>query len=243
MAIATNYHRVLASDSRARLLEVLRAAGEPLSIVELAMRVDLKPVTARFHLDMLVSAGLVQAAPQRRGSPGRPSLLYSAVTRAAAPSERGAQPVASPGVPAEATGGANDYEELARVLADQLSQTPDPARAAREAGRRWTHALETVDTSSDKDALATILDLMARLGFAPDREAGSNEIALHRCPFEAVAREHRQIVCSVHQGMIEESLARLGGKAKVSSFRPFVSDDPLLCTVGIEQEPEEPESR
>ena len=234
--MGTNYHRVLASDSRSRLLEALRQAGRPLSINELAALVDLRPVTARFHLDLLVSAGLVSCTPAHRDSPGRPSLLYSAGGDLAPKEAAGAESAAVP---------ANDYEELARVLADQLSQTPDPASAAREAGRRWTRALEMADQSATGDPLATIVDLMARLGFAPDVDPETNEIRLHQCPFEAVAREHRQIVCGVHQGMIEESLSRLGGKSRLSSFRPFVSDHPLLCTVRIEpvEEAQEPETR
>jgi len=139
---------------------------------------------------------------------------------------------AAPGAERQGSPGGG-YAELARVLASQLSQTPDPLAAAREAGRRWTQALETGASTPATDPVAAVLELMTRLGFAPDRPAEGG-IHLHRCPFEAVAREHRQVVCGVHLGMLEETLARLGGTVRLTGMVPFASDDPLLCTVEFE---------
>ena len=45
-------------ESRARVLEVLRAAGDPVGVQEIAERTGLHPNTARFHLDGLIGAGL-----------------------------------------------------------------------------------------------------------------------------------------------------------------------------------------
>ena len=57
---------------------MLRAAGSPVGVREVADRMGLHPNTARFHLDALVDAGLAVRAPQARTAPGRPSTGYQA---------------------------------------------------------------------------------------------------------------------------------------------------------------------
>ncbi|MDR3080298.1 MAG: helix-turn-helix domain-containing protein, partial [Streptomyces sp.] len=52
--------------SRARVLDLLRAAGRPLGVQEVAEQAGLHPNTARFHLDALVDADLVSREPQPR---------------------------------------------------------------------------------------------------------------------------------------------------------------------------------
>lgn len=51
-------HRVLAGESRVRVLGPWRTDGVPRGVVELAGRVGLHPNPARPHLDQLVDAGL-----------------------------------------------------------------------------------------------------------------------------------------------------------------------------------------
>lgn len=213
-------HRVLASDSRAALLEELRHAGRPLSASEAAEAVGLHPSTARMHLDMLVSAGLADRAVERRATVGRPIVRYT--TRP----------------PGQEPGGAaagDDYMRLAGVLADGLSNAADPAGAAREAGRRWTEALavEGAGRVGPDEAIDRVVALMDDLGFEPDQPADVDRIELHRCPFESVAREHRTVVCGVHLGMLEETFARLGGTVEVAALQPFASERPLRCVVDL----------
>ena len=105
-------HRVLAGESRVRVLEALRAAGRPLAIAEIGARVDLHPNTVRLHLGQLVAAGLVAEEREQRDRPGRPRLVYSA-TGDPEPQEEGG------------------YRMLAEVLVDHLERTvPDPAAEA-----------------------------------------------------------------------------------------------------------------
>ena len=64
--------------SRARVLDLLRAAGWPLGVHEVADCTGLHPNTARFHLDRLVEAGLATRERQARATPGRPGMAYRA---------------------------------------------------------------------------------------------------------------------------------------------------------------------
>src|SRR5437870_9707639 len=65
--------------SRAHVLDLLRAAGSPAGVRDIADQAGLHPNTARFHLDALVDAGLAARAPKERTTPGRPSMAYRAV--------------------------------------------------------------------------------------------------------------------------------------------------------------------
>jgi predicted ArsR family transcriptional regulator len=63
-------------ESRARALDLLRAAGGPLGVQDAAEQAGLHANTARFHLDALVDADLAAREPLPRESPGRPSMVY-----------------------------------------------------------------------------------------------------------------------------------------------------------------------
>jgi predicted ArsR family transcriptional regulator len=222
----TQRHRVLASDSRQALLDALRGAGRPLSVAEAAAAVKLTPSTTRFHLELLVSAGLVESIVERRSTPGRPALRYQ---------ERALPEDQSRTTAAAAAIGEDNYQQLASILAGSMALEMDPFDAAREAGRRWSHLLTVDDAEPSAEPVAAVVEMMDKLGFAPDRPAAANEIRLRRCPFEVVAREHRQVVCGVHQGLLEETFDRLGGRVHVAELAPFVNNEPLLCVVHLKR--------
>jgi predicted ArsR family transcriptional regulator len=206
------------ADSRSVLLDALRAAGHPLTVAEAAAAIGTAESTARFHLSLLVSAGLVERTPVRSGSAGRPSWLYGATLIAPPPAET-----------------PTPYQELARVLAAQLNGEAGAAAAAREAGRRWADAVPPAalaPAASAPEALDSLAGMLDGLGFAPDAPSG-DEIVLRACPFEAVAREHRSVVCSVHLGLVERAAKAIGGGIEVAGLEPFRSERPLACAVQL----------
>jgi predicted ArsR family transcriptional regulator len=172
-----------------------------------------------------VTAGLVTRTVEREARAGRPSLRY-----AAAP-----PPAAAEGADA---GGHDDLarlRQLASVLAGHIGEAADPAAAARQAGQRWSEELAGAEGGGalpgvdPVEALASLLD---RLGFAPERPR-RDRIWLRRCPFEEVARQHRAVVCGVHQGMLEQTAERLGLDSAGIGLDPFAVDEPLLCVVRL----------
>jgi predicted ArsR family transcriptional regulator len=205
---------------RAALLAALRDARRPLTVEEAARAIGTAESTARFHLSMLVSAGEADRMPVRSGSAGRPSWQYAAPARPRPPTSDGAGP----------------YRELARVLATQLEGDSGAAEAAREAGRRWAEALpigQLPPASGPGAAVSALADAFDRLGFAPERPAGPDEIVLHACPFESVAREHRAVVCGVHLGLAERTASVIGGGIAIESLEPFRSEQPFACAVRL----------
>lgn len=214
-------------DRRSALLAALRGADEPQSVEAVARAAGIAASTAQFHLSILVSSGEAVRTPARTGAAGRPSWRYAAAPE---PASRAAS----------ARGQADSYQELARVLAAQLDGGRGAAAVAREAGRRWADAVpaETLTPASSPDAAQEQLArVLGGLGFAPEPGRDTDEILLRACPFEAVAREHRAVVCGVHLGLVERTAAAIGGGIAVAAFEPFRQDQPLACAVRLAKTP------
>lgn len=233
--IDSRSHRVLSGVSRVAVLEVLRVSAGPLDVQTLAALVGLHPNTVRSHLDQLVEAGLVESAVQTRKTPGRPRLLFCAT----APPDAGPE---------------SSYQVLAEILANGIREGgPAPGSVAAEAGRRWGHQVERrrdggVDPVDDARALDRIVTLLDDVGFAPAIAAAAPSptagagaaasarveatvIELHRCPFYDVAREHTDVVCAVHLGLIQGALDQMQAPPTTIRLEPFVRPD--LCLVHI----------
>ncbi|MFW6204480.1 MAG: helix-turn-helix transcriptional regulator [Actinomycetota bacterium] len=202
-------------ESRSRVLAALQDAGEAMGVDEVARRVRLHPNTVRFHLDALVEAGLVERSTEHRDQPGRPRTMYAAH-------------------PGSARAGRRSYRLLAEILSSYVgSQMPEPARAGREAGRAWGRYLaerpppfRQLDADSATERLVGTLD---DIGFAPEAATTGRDrqILLHHCPFRETASEHREIVCSIHLGLMQGILAELGAPIDADRLEPFV--EPSLC--------------
>jgi len=218
-------HRALASESRQALLAVLRRHRRPLDAAEAGEAVGLQRNTARVHLDVLASAGLITRRLEERTTPGRPRVLYEAARPPASDSDRR---------PTDA-----GYQDLARVLADQLTGVADARNEAIRAGRRWAAALDARPlpqrSLSPGEAVRVATEILDNLGFEaePVPTADPDRILLHRCPFAEVARENRSVVCGIHLGMLKATFERLDTPLVVEGLDSFVADDPLLCVVRL----------
>ncbi len=223
-------HRALASESRRALLAFLRRRRGPVDAAEASQAVGLQRNTARVHLDVLVAAGLVTRRVEERTVPGRPRVLYETPRRPAGPDR------SVSGTP---------YQELARVLADQLTGLPNARSEAIRAGRRWAAALDSTplpQTSlSPSEAVQLVTGILEGLGFDAEAvpPADPDRILLHRCPFAEVARENRAVICGIHLGMLRATFERLETTLAVDGLDPFVTDDPLLCVVRLSHKMDE----
>jgi predicted ArsR family transcriptional regulator len=227
-AIDSRTHRVLAGVSRVAVLQALRAGAGSLDVQAIAEQVGLHTNTVRAHLDQLMEAGLVESAVQERATPGRPRRLF----RATATSGAGAE---------------GSYKVLAEVLASGIRDgEPAPGAVAAQAGRRWGQHLEQQGGASTEPvdagrALERIVALLDDVGFAPrvgepaspaTDPAGTGSVTmieLHRCPFYDIAREHTDVVCAVHLGLIQGALDQMQAPPSSVRIEPFVRPD--LCLV------------
>lgn len=222
-------HRALASESRQALLKALARRRGPLDATEAGRAVQLHRNTARVHLRKLASAGMVRAVVERRTTPGRPRVLYQLVSPAA---ENHLEPSRNV-----------NYRELARVLADQLATDVRAHEKAKAAGRSWAAAMAVEGMPrrrlSSNEAIEAISRVLNVQGFDPEPRTAGDEatIYLRRCPFADVAQELRSVICGVHLGMISAGFDELDSPVTVAGLDSFVSTDPLLCVVRLEDRP------
>ena len=217
--------RLRSGARRKALLDLLERSPRPLDATEVGRIVGLHRNTARAHLEALVSAGLAHRHLEHRTTRGRPRVLYERT--AASPRSYAVAPT-----PTEVT-----YQDLAQLLASQMTELEDVANEAVRAGRRWAAAVDASPIRPDQltpdDAVRAVADLFERLGFDPEVLLREGRILLHNCPFADVAREARPVVCGMHLGMLKATLERLGAPLEVTEFHPLVQDEPLLCVVGL----------
>lgn len=207
--------RPVLGESRARVLDVLRAAGEPVGVQDVADQVGLHPNTARFHLDGLVDTGLAERRTEERSQPGRPRTVYVATA-------------------ADVPAGQRSYRLLAEMLTSLVADTlPEPGKAAETAGEAWGRYLaerpapsQRVDAEEGVRRLSTVL---ADAGFAPDavEDVDRPVIPLRHCPFREVAEQHQDVVCSLHLGLMRGVLDEVRAPLKADRLEPFV--EPSLC--------------
>ena len=201
--------------TRAHVLDLLRAAGSLAGVREIADRAGLHLHTARFHLDALVDAGLAARAPKPRTAPGRPSMAYRAVEG---------------GGPA----GLRCYRLLAEMLTSLIAGAmPKPGEAAAQAGREWGRYLTEQPPPYQRpgagEAVERLTATMAEIGFAPEAVAGGTQYQLRvrRCPFREVAENHQDVVCQLHLGLMQGALARMRAPVTADRLEPFA--EPSLC--------------
>jgi predicted ArsR family transcriptional regulator len=197
------------------VLDLLRAAGSPAGVRDIADQAGLHPNTARFHLDALVDAGLAARAPKERTTPGRPSMAYRAVA--------GGEPM-----------GRRRYRLLAEMLTSLIAgMLPKPGEAAEEAGREWGRYLTEPPPPYQRldagEAVERLTATMAEIGFAPEAVTDGTryQLRLRQCPFREVAENHQDVVCQLHLGLMQGALAQMRAPVTADRLQPFA--EPSLC--------------
>jgi predicted ArsR family transcriptional regulator len=206
--------------TRADVLDMLRAADGPLGVREVAQRAGLHQNTARFHLEALVEAGLAVRETEDRETPGRPRIGYRAL--------------------ADSPAGRRRYRLLAQMLTSLIAGTmAEPGRAAEEAGREWgaylTEQPPPYEKPSAQAAIGKLTAITEDLGFAPRAEAGDGDgqfrLLLRQCPFREVAKDHPDVICSLHLGLMRGALARMRAPLTADRLDPFI--EPSLCAAWL----------
>lgn len=201
---------------RGEVLAALRSAGEPLSILDLADRLDLHANTVRFHLDALVGTHQVERVTVSKTGRGRPAQMFRAHT--------GMDPA-----------GPRNYRLLADILVAQLAAEPDPARRALAAGRDWGRRLAESGAAPESAtrAVGALVRTLDEMGFEPDVDtgAGQERILLRHCPFLEMTAARTAIVCPIHLGLMQGLLDPRHASVTVDSLEPFVEPD--LCVAHL----------
>ena len=192
---------VLVEPVRRSLYEHVARSREPVTREGAATALGIGVPLAIFHLEKLVRAGLLETVEpppdSRRETRGRPSKFYRRRARAI-----------------EVTIPARRYGLLGRIFARALERRWGVLRGlvlrtARETGREEARALRLGGIRTTSARLERALRV---LGYEPVREA--NILRLRNCPFDALARENREQVCSVNLAFLEGVAGTVGRGAR-----------------------------
>jgi predicted ArsR family transcriptional regulator len=207
---------------RRRLYEFVAGRTEPAGRDEAAEATGIGRPLAAYHLDKLVSLGLLTASYQRpagrAGGPGagRPAKVY-----------------ARSGSEFAVTVPPREYELAASLLAVAVEADRSGAsRAAlHDAARQFGVGLGRRHRAPGRggpDKLQAAEDALRGNGFEPWRD-GDGTVRLRNCPFHHLATQHTEIVCGMNLALIDGLVAGLGA----SGLHPALDPRPGCCCVAI----------
>lgn len=215
--------RVLGDNTRYAIYLELARSPRPQVTAEIAETLGLHPNTVRPHLDRMREVGLLEVTTDARGAVGRPQHHYSLA--ADAPS-LGLEPPTMPML-----------ARMVLAMARRLGANPADAIAVGEA-EGASRATRYAAAPSAIEALVADLD---RLGFDPIVTGDADDdvdddgpvtavVAFANCPFADLARDHPDLVCGLHRGLVAGFVAQMGD-AEVTEFCPLASRTP--CRVAV----------
>lgn len=188
---------------REAILQLLQGSPEPLSINDIATRLDMHVNTVRFHLDGLLTDARVERAPAAPQGAGRPKLLFTA----------------TPGMDPT---GVRNYRLLAELLVGELATHPDAADRATAVGDRWGAELIR-GTPDGESAVDRLNGLLADIGFQPSTH--HDRISLRHCPFLDLIDEYGRLLCPLHLGIMRGALEAIDAPVTVRHLEPFARPD------------------
>lgn len=214
----------LADPTRRELYLFVAGQPGPVSRDRAADGVAVPRHTAKFHLDKLVEQGLLDTEFQRlsgRQGPGagRPTKLYRRSGRELS--------VTLP---------ARRYDLAGQLLASAIDDstragTPvlDAVRsAAAECGRSLgDQARQTLGPRpGPAQQVSAVCAVLTTHGYEPRQEGAV--ITLANCPFDALAREHTELVCGMNLALVGAVSDRVGGGTLAARLDPA---DDRCCVV------------
>ena len=206
----------LAEPTRRSLYEAVRTARRPMSRADVAAATGVNARLAAFHLDRLISQGLLVAhfarPADRRGGPGagRPTKWYT-------PS----------GIGLDVTVPPRRNDIAARVLLTAVLRRGDgdAAMDLREAARETCAAL-----AGHCRGDAELEGLLVTLGYEP--RVGEKRVDLVNCPFHELVDQARQPICSMNLALLQGAAQAAG-----ATRTPRLAPGPERCCVQLVDPP------
>ncbi len=207
----------LADATRRALYEFVVAQPEPVGREQAATALGVAQHNVNFHLDRLVSEGLLEVEYRRlsgRSGPGagRPSKLYRRTRQEFAVS-----------LPPRRYDLVGDILAAAVTRAEIGAPLPEALReAAHEEGRTVGQAADGVNAGEPLSAMALVLSSQ---GYEPHLEGDA--LVLGNCPFDALAQKHTALVCGLNRDFVQGVAEGLGCGDVTACLEP----EPDRCCV------------
>jgi predicted ArsR family transcriptional regulator len=215
---------LLADQLRQRLYRFVVAQPGPVTRDQAATALGISRKLAAFHLDKLLSAGLLEAITpdpaSRRPGPGRTPKAYrpAAAELAVSIPQRRYDLLGDLLVQAIVAEGP---ASSARLAAHQLARDRGQALGERVRAQRRLGRL------GPERALTVIGELLAACGYAPARAPTQRQLVLRNCPFRQLSRRAPELVCGLNQAFLAGLLVGLRTRGLHAILRP----DPARCCV------------
>jgi predicted ArsR family transcriptional regulator len=201
---------------RRKLYDYVSGSAEPVGRDEAAAAIDIGRPLAAYHLDRLVSVGLLTAdyrRPPGRTGPGagRPAKVYARSPREFA-----------------VTVPPREYELAARLLAEAIESDASGFSLAclKRAARRLGAEIGAAHgCTGEEEAMRAVL---SEHGFEPFTDADGS-MALRNCPFHQLAERHREVVCTMNLALLEGVTAGIGAR----DVQPALEPEPGRCCVVV----------
>ncbi|WP_305782849.1 helix-turn-helix transcriptional regulator [Symbioplanes lichenis] len=233
-------------------------AGAAVGRDEVAEALGVGRTLAAFHLDKLVSAGLLETSYARRSGrtgpgAGRPAKLYRPAAGEHAVSvpprayrgagELLAEAIEEAGVEEtlyrvaerhgrQAGAGATDAGDAAEGRGRQAGDGGGPVRrrGESEAGDLGGAAVRGGSRGADGDARRRVGELLAEQGYGPVW-AGADRVELRNCPFHRLAEQFPPVVCGMNLALVSGLLA---GNGLAGEWVARMDAAPGRCCVTVE---------
>lgn len=199
---------------------------EPVTVAELAGRLDLHPNSVRVTLDSLSKLRLIDRQVLKRGGRGRPCWGYYTLA------------------PDTNSFACAQMIELVGVFCDALRHvSKDPIADSRRVGHKWGDRIlkqlaeesrgEISGENVDVDAqISQLRVLYTSLGTSATINAeNSREIDLHSCPFVNRDGQVDPLICEMHAGFVERVMESNCDSTLVGELHPM--ERPGVCKIAI----------
>jgi predicted ArsR family transcriptional regulator len=206
----------LADPVRRDLYLYVSAQPMPISRDQASDALGIARHNAKFHLDKLADEGLLDISfkrlSERRGpGAGRPTKMYARSSRQLS--------VILPERRYDLAG-----KLLATALEDAAAQGTTPADAVRAAGAGWGRSVAVQARASagprpsPDRLLACTCQALTESGYEPHRTGGG--VVLRNCPFDALARDHTELVCGMNLAILAAVTEQLHEIALAARLEP-----------------------
>jgi predicted ArsR family transcriptional regulator len=190
----------LDDDVRRELYLFVSSQAEPVGREQAARTLGIPAHQAKFHLDRLEEAGLLEAHYVRltgKSGPGagRPAKVYRR-----RPEEIS---VTLPGREYALAG-----ELMAAAIDEAASQGTPVAEALARAARNRGKDIG-ITATGDGSPLQIATEALRRFGYEPRIQDGVAVMA--NCPFHALAKTHTKLVCEMNHSLLEGLCEQVGG--------------------------------
>jgi predicted ArsR family transcriptional regulator len=205
---------------RSALYEYVTSQTSPVSRDQAAVAIGVRKDVAAFHLDRLADQGLLDVAFRRLSGKqgpgaGRPAKLYSR-------SAREVQVSLPP----------RRYDVAAHLFAGALASN-NPATALTEHSRAFGESLGARarqlagQRPRARRQMESARSVLESYGYEPS--VTDRQLTLRNCPFDALARDFRDVVCNMNRAVMDGLVTGLKAHDLTTVFQP----QPGQCCVTI----------